>query len=369
MSPPWLSRTSTMTRRTPWLRASREEARQRRRAVGSRRQPVAEVDDLAALQRRQRWYESSRLAVARADRPASAAASARRRASTRPRRPRPARASASLPSANGTWLCPSHDPEPSEDLGAGEVLRQEPAKPRLVVVRHERPHGLDDLVDRRRRRSQSTRSSDQFAALSERADDVDAVGEVVEPERVDVQAACVLVERSTPRCGRRARPGARPGASRPTTSSSLLSSGAASASSSPPRPGTSRADIVEEVGMADFHRLGELAELALERGRRPRVVGCRRSLREEGRARRSSASSPSQCGTDRHVKSDMSPLTAAQPQTRTVTASRSASKTTSVTSPTSSPSSCSGSGPSQRISIRSWSCSSTSCSLVRPVRT
>src|SRR6185436_11590506 len=42
-------------------------------------------------------------------------------------------------------------------------------------------------------------------------------------------------------------------------------------------------------------------------------------------------------------------------QTRTVTASRSASYTTSATSPVSSPSTCSGSGSSQRTTIRSRS--------------
>ena len=258
------------------------------------------------------------------------------------------------------------DPEPSEDLGADEVLGQEQPKPwtRCRVGQRFQPRSTTASIGspstetravrhsrhcptrprRGRRRRSRARGAGRHGTVSR------ARGRGGRCRRVRRAPRGSSAEAARRRARRGRAPAPRPRAPAPRRAA--------------PRSG----HLVVDLGMEVRHLRDETGDLALERSRRLRVVGAGAACEEQSE-NDDPAHPSSECSTDRHVKSDMSPLTAAQPQTRTVTASRSASKTTSVTSPTSSPSSCSGSGPSQRISIRSWSCSSTSCSLVRPVRT
>ena len=174
---------------------------------------------------------------------------------------------------------PCDDPETSEDLRGGEVLRQEPAEARLVVVRHERPHQLDDLVDRPV--ADRGHASPRQVLGSERADDVEAVGEVVEPQRVDVQPARVLVERVHRRVAV-ARAGERGQAHHPDDELVPAQPGRRVRQLRRLGPEGRARHVVEEVGVGDLHRLGELAQLALERGRRPRVVAAGAACEKKG---------------------------------------------------------------------------------------
>ena len=256
------------------------------------------------------------------------------------------------------------DTEAAQHLGADEVLGQEQPYRGAVVVRDQRRHPVDDHVDR-----DAVDGDDTLAdvrVLVRLGDDVDAVGEVVHAQREEVERPRVrgVVEEDA------AVPVALPERRQPEQADDeLVARELRRLVRQRPCLGAKRLQrhLVIYLRVEVRHLRDETRDLALERGRPLRLVAAG-TAREEQSDDDDPAHPTSERSADRHVKSDMSSLTAAQPQTRTVTASRSASKTTSVTSPTSSPSSCSGSGRSQRISIRSWSCSSTSCSLVRPVR-
>ena len=146
-------------------------------------------------------------------------------------------------------------------------------------MRHERPHELDHLVDRHVV-DRSHASAGQILR-PERADDVDAVGEVVEPERVDVQAACVLVER-VHRGVAVARARERGQAHHADDELVPAQPGRGAGQLRCLGPERLARDIVEEVRVADFHRLGELAQFALERGRRPRLVAAGTACEKKG---------------------------------------------------------------------------------------
>ena len=81
-------------------------------------------------------------------------------------------------------LRPVDDPEPVENLCGEEEVRREAAAVRLVVVRHERPHPLEDLGERR------AVDRDQLVTDQrplDRVHDVDAVREVVQSDRIQMQ--------------------------------------------------------------------------------------------------------------------------------------------------------------------------------------
>ena len=175
-----------------------------------------------------------------------------------------------------------HDPEASEDLrgGRGTPAGASGSPTRCRAARAAAPA-------RRPRRSACRRSRSRAVPSGPRRRRSEpttwtAVGEVVEPQRVDVQHRGRAGRRGTPRCGRRARRGARPGAS-PRRRARPCSARAPRRRASPPRPGTSRAATSwKRSGCCDLHRLGELAQLALERGRRPRLVAAGAACEKKG---------------------------------------------------------------------------------------
>jgi hypothetical protein len=92
---------------------------------------------------------------------------------------------------------PVGDVEAREHLGDEGVVRRERPHARLVVVRDQRPHTREHLLDR------DPGDRDHLQAGEARparlVDDVHAVGEVVEPHGVEVQLALVAVQREEPR--------------------------------------------------------------------------------------------------------------------------------------------------------------------------
>ena len=128
------------------------------------------------------------------------------------------------PSANENVASPSDDPEPAQHLRGEEVLGQQPAKP-------------DSLSCGTSGRTSSTTSSigrpvDRRDAAprqhlgADRADDVEAVGEVVEPQRVDVERSGDAASKGKIAVCPSRGPGSAARRISPTTSSSRLSSGA-----------------------------------------------------------------------------------------------------------------------------------------------
>ena len=164
------------------------------------------------------------------------------------------------------------DPEPAQDLGGRQVLGQQPAAARLVVVWHERPHELHHLVDGLPRDCGQPPPHHLLAAGG--ADRMQTVGEVVEAERVDVQRPRVLIEGEdggVPVALARHRRQAH------QADDELIPIQVRRGFRERFHLGTEglARHVVEEIGVRRLHRVGEPADLALQRvsaepGRPPR---------------------------------------------------------------------------------------------------
>ncbi len=263
---------------TPHGRLPREREETLGEVVGViRRQPVAEVDDLAVLQRRQP------LRVVDAAQPDRVVLGLQRRGRSAERRRDLARVDrlerrlAAVGERERRVAL--DDPEAAQHLGGRDELRQQPAEPRLVVVRHERPDLLDHLVDRSAVDRRDATPGQILVA--DRADDVEPVGEVVEPEGVDVERAGVLVEGvdrrvAVARAGKGGETHQPDHELVPAQLRRLVGERGRLRAERRPR------HVVEEVRMRRLHRVGQRAQLLLERRRRLRLVGARAAREEEG---------------------------------------------------------------------------------------
>ena len=210
----------------------------------------------------------------------SAAAPALRRAWTRPRPPRPARARPRCRLRTRTWPCrlrrsrvlagpPRWRGTPAAASGSPTRCRAARAaaparRPRRSACRRSRSRAVPSGPPARASRRRRGRRRSRRAAAGRRADPRACWSNgytAVWPSRAPGSAARRIT---------------------PTTSSSLLSSGAAFDELRRLGPERRARHVVEEVGMGDLHRLGELAELALERRRRPRVVAAGAACEKKG---------------------------------------------------------------------------------------